>query len=126
MNPKTTIPEEIKELTKLPLFELISLANQSRKVNILIPIKGTPLESVNSLSPVEIIRTIALFRIILKSRNIKIAAGRETVLKDFQGLAFLAGANGLIVGGYLTVKGREIKDDQGLIQDILRIWRDEL
>lgn len=91
-------------------------------LNILVPIKGTPLEDQPPLSCSEIIRTIALFRAVLKDRTIKIAAGRETVLKDFQALGFMAGATGMLIGGYLTVKGRQIEEDQRLIKEIESIW----
>jgi biotin synthase len=46
---------------------------------------------------------------------IKFAAGRETVMKDFQGLLMLAGANSLMTGGYLTTRGRSIDDDLAFI-----------
>ena len=91
-------------------------------VNILVPIKGTPLESLKPMSGSDAIRTIAIFRIILKDKTIKIAAGRETVLKDFQAMGFLAGANGMIIGGYLTLKGRELEDDYKLIEEIEKLW----
>ncbi|MBI5144498.1 MAG: biotin synthase BioB, partial [Candidatus Omnitrophica bacterium] len=74
-------------------------------INILVPIKGTPLEKIASFSCIEAIRTIALFRIILKDKIIKIAAGRESILKDFQWLDFIAGSNGMLIGGYITIKG---------------------
>ncbi|MDD5585322.1 MAG: biotin synthase BioB [Candidatus Omnitrophica bacterium] len=93
-------------------------------INILVAHKGTPLFGKALLSCNDIIRTIALFRIILKDKEIKLAAGREYVLKDFQGLAFLAGANSLIIGGYLTIKGRDVVDDQNLIQEIRNLWRE--
>ncbi len=92
-------------------------------INILVPIKGTPLGSLNPLSSTEAIRTIALFRIILKDKIIKIAAGRESILKDFQGLAFMAGANGMLIGGYLTIKGRSLDEDAGLVREIKRLWQ---
>ena len=47
---------------------------------------------------------------------------RETVLKDFQGLGFMAGANGMLIGGYLTVKGRDLKSDYEFIKEIESIW----
>ncbi|MDD5436752.1 MAG: biotin synthase BioB, partial [Candidatus Omnitrophica bacterium] len=75
-------------------------------VNILVPIDGTPLKGANKISCVDAIRTIAIYRVILKDKTVKLAAGRETVLKDFQASAFMAGANGMLIGGYLTVKGR--------------------
>jgi len=92
-------------------------------VNILIPIKGTRLGMRPLLSAEEAIRTIAIFRIILKDKTVKLAAGRETALKDFQALAFMAGANGMLIGGYLTVKGRAIDEDKRLINEIKRLWK---
>ncbi len=92
-------------------------------INVLVPIKGTPLDSVEPLSAGEAIRTIALFRMILKDKTIKIAAGRETVLRDFQALAFMAGANGMLIGGYLTLKGREPREDSRLIKEIKNLWQ---
>ena len=92
-------------------------------INVLVPIRGTPLENKNTLSCAEAIKTIAIFRIILKNKMIKIAAGRESVLKDFQALAFMAGANGMLIGGYLTIKGREVNEDQKLIEEIKKIWQ---
>jgi len=92
-------------------------------INVLVPIKGTPLGTLNPLSSSEAIRTIALFRIILKNKIIKIAAGRELILKDFQGLAFMAGANGMLIGGYLTIKGRAVDEDLRLVTEIKRLWQ---
>jgi biotin synthase len=92
-------------------------------LNILVPIKGTPLENQPPVSCNDVIKTIAIFRIILRNKIIKVAAGRETALKDFQGLAFLAGANGMLIGGYLTVKGRDLSQDKQLIQEIKETWK---
>lgn len=91
-------------------------------LNILNPIKGTPYGENEILSVDEILKTIAIYRIILKDKNIKIAAGRENILKDFIGSAFLAGANGLMTGGYLTVKGRSIEEDFTFIKNIKKLW----
>ena len=102
---------------------LKELGVDSVPINILVPIKGTALESLNPLSGSEAIRTIALFRIILKNKIIKIAAGRESILKDFQALAFMAGANGMLIGGYLTIKGREIDEDRRLVAEIKSLWQ---
>jgi len=91
-------------------------------INLLVPIKGTPLESLNPISCVDAIRTICIFRIILKDKIIKIAAGRETILKDFQALGLMAGANGMLIGGYLTIKGRDVAEDRRLIEEVEKIW----
>lgn len=92
-------------------------------INILVPIDGTPLEGANNISCVDAIKTIAIFRIILKDKVVKLAAGRETALKDFQAAAFLSGANGMLIGGYLTVKGRSALEDKKLIKEIRRAWK---
>lgn len=91
-------------------------------INILVPIAGTPFEERTTLSVLDILRTIAIFRLILKNRTIKIAAGRESALKNFQGLAFLAGANGMLIGGYLTIKGRGVEEDHRMVEEIKRLW----
>ena len=91
-------------------------------INILVPIKGTPSETLTPISCVDVIKTICIFRIILKDKAIKIVAGRESILKDFQALAFMAGANGMLIGGYLTIKGRAPSEDRKLAEEIKRIW----
>ena len=113
--------EDRKDRIEMALT-LKELAITAVPLNILIPIKGTPLEATSQLSLVEIIKSIAIFRIILKNQIIKIVAGRETMLKDFQGLAFMAGTNGMFIGGYLTVNGRELEADQKLVRTILNTW----
>jgi len=107
------------EMAKL----LKELDIDSVPINILVPIKGTPFESLKPISANDIIRTISIFRIILKDKAIKIAAGRESALKDFQALAFMAGANGMLIGGYLTLKGREIDADKILAKEVEEIWK---
>ena len=42
----------------------------------------------------------------------------------FQGLGFIAGANGMLIGGYLTIKGAGIEQDHELIKEIKRIWKE--
>ena len=114
--------ETMQDRVEMALF-LKELDVDSVPINILVPIKGTPFENVRTLSCEEAVRTIAIFRIILKDKIIKIAAGRESVLKYFQALAFLAGANGMLIGGYLTIKGRGVEEDWDLVKEIKRLWQ---
>lgn len=92
-------------------------------VNVLVPVKGTALGEVNKISALDAVRTIALFRIILQDKIIKIAAGRESILKDFQSLVFMAGATGMLIGGYLTIKGRSVEEDQRLVEEVTELWK---
>ena len=99
-------------------FSLKDLGIDCIPLNILNPRPGTPLEGSEPVPPLEIIKTIALFRLILPKRTLKIAGGREVNLRDLQSLALLAGANGLIVGNYLTTPGRSAEDDLAMIRDL--------
>lgn len=101
---------------------LRELEVDSVPLNILIPLPGTPLENQPPLSAEEILRSIALYRLIIHKVPIRLAAGRETVLKDFLGMALMAGADGMMIGGYLTQRGRPPEDDHRLINDIKRLW----
>ena len=67
---------------------------------------------MRSFSVTEIAKAFAIFRLVNPTKIIKFAAGRETVMKDFQGLLMLAGANGFLTGGYLTTRGREVAEDR--------------
>jgi biotin synthase len=91
-------------------------------LNILIPIPGTAIYGVPAVSAVDVVRTVALFRLALPDKTIILAAGRESVLRDFQALAFMAGADGMLIGGYLTVAGRAVEDDQRLMKEIEMLW----
>ena len=105
-------------------YLLKKLNINSSPINFLVPIKGTKLENTKPISVNDAIRTICIFRIILRDKLIKIAAGREAVLKDSQRTGFLAGANGMLIGGYLTVKGRSVKEDKKLIKEIKALWKE--
>ncbi len=85
-------------------------------LNILNPRPGTPLEGAVSPQPLEILKTAAIFRLVLPHATIKIAGGREKNLGDFQAMALRSGANGMIVGGYLTTSGRAVEDDLRMIE----------
>jgi biotin synthase len=101
---------------------LKDLEVDSVPINILVPLKGTPFDGAQAISIADILRTIAIFRLILGDKTIRIVAGRESVLKDFQGLAFMAGANGMMIGGYLTVKGRSAEDDLAMVSELKKLW----
>jgi biotin synthase len=113
--------EDMNDRIEMALI-LKELNVDSVPINILVPIKGTPLESQPRITPEEAIRTIAIFRIILKDKIIKVAAGRESVLKEFQSQAFMAGANGMLIGGYLTIRGRSVEEDWKLVKEVESLW----
>ncbi|OPX37441.1 MAG: biotin synthase BioB [Desulfobacteraceae bacterium 4484_190.1] len=97
-------------------FTLKELDVDSIPINFLNPIAGTRMENMPLLPPMEALKTIALMRIINPKKEITICGGREKTLKDFQSWVFLAGANGLMIGNYLTTKGRSIDMDIDIIE----------
>ncbi|MCX6344720.1 MAG: biotin synthase BioB [Armatimonadetes bacterium] len=113
---------ESREDRALMALELAQIAPDSIPVNVLMPIAGTPMENCQPISVGEALKTIAVFRIANPKAVIRLAAGRETVLKDFMGMAFFAGANAMMVGGYLTQRGRSVEEDQAFAREVIAAW----
>ena len=87
-------------------FALRELNVDSIPLNFLNPVPGTPLENNPTLEPLAILKIIALFRFVLPEKDIRICGGREVRLRTLQPLMYVAGANGTMVGNYLTTSGR--------------------
>lgn len=87
-------------------------------INFLNPVAGTKMEEMPLLSPMDALKCIAMFRLVNPKKDITVCGGRETALKDFQSWLFFAGANGLMVGNYLTTNGRDAKMDMDMLKDM--------
>jgi biotin synthase len=87
-------------------------------INILNPIPGTPFEKNPPLAPLEILQTIAGFRLVLPRKEIMIAGGRTVNLRDAQSLVFMAGASAMMVGNYLTTLNQPVEKDLQMIRDL--------
>ena len=87
-------------------------------VNFLNPRPGTPLENAKNLTPIECLKIIALIRLMLPGKDIVVCGGRHVNLRDLQPLIFAAGANGMMVGNYLTTPGRDPLDDLRMLTDL--------
>lgn len=91
-------------------FELRELNILSIPINILSPIANTPFEDVPPLTIEDVVTSIALFRFINPNAIVRLAGGRNQ-FNDDQYQCFRAGANGAIVGNYLTTKGNNLQED---------------
>ncbi len=87
-------------------------------INILNPIAGTPFEKLAPLAPMEVLKTIACFRLLLPRQEIMVAGGRTQSLRDLQSMIFAAGASALMVGNYLTTLNRPVEEDLQMIKDL--------
>ena len=106
------------------LDQRIELADTLRKIgvesvplNFLNPQQGTPMENITPMAPMEILKSIAVFRYMLPRAEIRIAGGRH-FLGDLQSMIFMAGASGVMIGDYLTTKGRQVEDDIKMLSDL--------
>ena len=95
-------------------FELAALEIKSIPINVLTAIKGTALENMPRLSAEEILRTIAIFRYINPTADIRFAAGRK-FLPDKGASALLNGASAAITGNMLTTPNNNILSDLKLL-----------
>lgn len=95
--------------------ELRQLGVLSIPLNILTPIPGTPLADRPELPLAEVLTCLALFRLLNPRAVIRIAGGRARFGSD-QYRLFQAGANGAIVGNYLTTTGNNIAEDMAMIE----------
>ncbi len=106
------------------LDQRIELADTLRKLNVksvplnfLNPQEGTPMGTQKTMTAMEILQTIAVFRYMLPQAEIRIAGGRQ-FLGDMQSMIFFAGASGIMIGDYLTTKGRSVNDDLKMLADL--------
>lgn len=105
---------------RVELFEsLRTLEVDSVPVNFLNPLEGTPIKKRGNpiLTPLECLRAIAVARLMMPSVTIRVCGGREHNLRDLQSWIFMAGANGVMIGSYLTTSGRRVEDDMRMIKD---------
>lgn len=98
-------------------FELRELQTLSIPLNILTPIKDTPFAALPTLSVGEILTCVAMFRFINPQAIIRLAGGRN-LLGDEQHRCFTAGANGAIVGNYLTTIGNGLSEDIAMFRSL--------
>jgi len=97
-------------------FALRDLDPDCVPLNFLDPRPGTPLEGRNDLSPLECLRIIAIFRLVLPDKGIFVCGGRERNLGPLQHRMFEAGATGTMVGDYLTTGGQSAEEDRRMIR----------
>lgn len=108
--------ESDREIVEMA-YALRELDADSIPVNFLNPIPGTPLARAERTPAAKALKTLALFRFVCPSKEIRVAGGRELTLRTLQPLALYA-ANSIFVGDYLTTSGQEITLDHQMIEDL--------
>lgn len=99
-------------------FELKEIEPDSVPMNFLNPRPGTPLEGWPLLTPLEVVKYIAIFRLVMPRAIIRIAGGRKENLGDLQPLGIKAGVDGLLIGNYLTTIGIDPSQDLAMLREL--------
>ncbi len=86
-------------------------------VNILQPIPGTPLESTPLISEDDVIRTVALFRLIAPKVTLRFAGGRARLSQESMKRILRGGMNGALIGDMLTTVGNKIDEDYRMFDE---------
>jgi biotin synthase len=89
---------------------------ESVPVNALVAVEGTPLASLPPVDPLELVRMVAVARILIPRARVRLSAGRNSLTREAQLLCFLAGANSIFFGEkLLTTPNPDFADDQALL-----------
>ncbi len=103
---------------------LVELANlqpqpESVPINLLIPVEGTPLAQQQPVDVFDLVRCIAVARILMPKSKVRLSAGRINLSREGQALAFFAGANSIFLGEKLLTRDNpESLEDQKLFADL--------
>lgn len=90
---------------------------ESVPINMLVRVEGTPLADAEPLDPLDLVRTIAVARILMPASWLRLSAGRAELSDEAQALCFLAGANSIFYGEQLlTTDNPDVSDDQRLFE----------
>lgn len=93
-------------------------APESVPINVLVPVEGTPLADAEPIDPIELIRCIATARIMMPKSRVRLSAGRETMSRELQAMAFFAGANSIFTGEKLLTTPNPGKSDSDLMASL--------
>ncbi len=92
---------------------------ESVPINALVAVEGTPLEEQKPVSIFEMVRMVAVARIVLPKTQVRLSAGRNQMSKEGQALCFLAGANSIFAGDkLLTTPNPDVNEDMQLFAEL--------
>ncbi|MEE9142983.1 MAG: biotin synthase BioB [Gammaproteobacteria bacterium] len=86
-------------------------------INQLVQVEGTPLYGIDALDPIELVRVIALARVLMPESHVRLSAGRTDMSDELQALCFFAGANSIFYGEKLLTTGNpDVERDRALFE----------
>lgn len=112
--------EKVQDRKEL-LMQLANLPKppESIPINMLVTVKGTPMENIKKIDSFEFIRIIAIARIMMPCSYIRLSAGRNKMNQEMQAMCFMAGANSIFYGcKLLTTKNPDTISDLKLFKKL--------
>jgi biotin synthase len=97
---------------------------ESVPINGLVAVEGTPLADQPPFDPLELVRMVAVARILMPHSRVRLSAGRERLTREGQILCLLAGADSIFYGDtLLTTSNPEAESDRELLAAAgVRAW----
>ncbi|CAI8360104.1 MAG: Biotin synthase [Cyanobium sp. ARS6] len=90
---------------------------ESVPINGLVAVEGTPLEGLPTVDPLELVRMVAVARILMPFSRVRLSAGREELNREAQILCLQAGADSIFYGDTLLTTGNPAVDaDRALLE----------
>jgi len=99
-------------------FELAEINPDSVPINLLNPRTGTKFGDRELMDPWEVVKWVAIFRLILPDALFRLCGGRVENLQELQPLAVKAGLNGVMMGNFLTTLGVEPAEDRAMFEEL--------
>ena len=101
------------------LLQVLAAMNphpESVPINALVAVEGTPLEDQPAVDPLELVRMVAVARILMPHSRVRLSAGRESLSQEAQVLCLLAGADSIFYGDTLLTTGNpDVAADRELL-----------
>ena len=99
-------------------FELTEINPTSVPINLLNPRTGTKFGDRPLMDPWEVVKWVAIFRLVIPDALFRLCGGRVENLDELQPLAVKAGLNGVMMGNFLTTLGAEPADDREMFEEL--------
>src|SRR5213595_3587685 len=99
-------------------FELAAINPTSVPINLLNPRQGTKFGDRDLMDAWDVVKWVAIFRLIIPGALFRLCGGRVENLGDLQPLAVKAGLNGVMMGNFLTTLGAEPEDDRAMFEEL--------
>ena len=88
-------------------------------INLLVPIPGTPFETMEKPSDIDFVRSVAVARVLMPKSVVRLSAGRNDMSEAMQAMCFFAGANSMFYGEeLLTTPNVTQSNDEAMFKDL--------